>query len=125
MRRLASTLALALSAPLLLGCPPAKTGKTDEPDKTAKTDEGGKTGKQASADPLEGSVFSQDELFAIYAAYQDPDLDARNAVLRKHRLVDAQGQEQAVRVKAFDQALETYASRDPEGWAEFVESLGR
>lgn len=123
MRRLASTLLLALSASLLLGCPPAKTGKTDEPDKTAKTDEGGKTGKQAPADPLEGSVFSKDELFAIYRAYQTPEAEASRALLRKHRLIDQDGKEVAARVAAYDRALERYADLDRAGWSAFVESL--
>ena len=116
---------ILLLALALLGCPPDSGAPSPSPTPTASAGPDAEPSPTEPVDPLEGSVFSQDELFAIYAAYQDPDLDARNAVLRKHRLVDAQGQEQAVRVKAFDQALETYASRDPEGWAEFVESLGR
>ncbi|HBP21514.1 MAG TPA: hypothetical protein DEA08_27475 [Planctomycetes bacterium] len=128
MRRSASTpgfLGLLLSSSLLLGCPPAKTGKTDEPAKTGKTDAGetGKTGKQPAKDPLEGSVFSKDELFAIYRAYQTPDAEASRALLRKHRLIDPDGKEVAARVAAYDRALERYADLDREGWSAFIESL--
>lgn len=123
MPRPSSILALLISAPLLLGCPPAKTDKTDEPGKTSKTDTTDEPGQQTPADPLEGSVFSKEELFAIYRAYLTPDAQASRALLRKHRLVDQDGKEVAARVAAYDRALERYADLDRAGWSAFVESL--
>jgi hypothetical protein len=110
---------------LLTGCPPDGPDQPDpSPDPSASAAPDASAPEASPADPLEGSVFSKEELFEIYAAYQEDDATKRNEVLRKHRLVDANGKEQAVRVKAFDQALQTYAERDPEGWAVYVDSLG-
>lgn len=112
-------LLIAVLSLSLLGCPPTPGPGGDGVASPSSESVGG---TPTPTDPLEGSVFSQEELFEIYAAYQAED---GREVLRKHRLVDAEGKEQPTRVKAFDAALETYAKRDPEGWAAFVESLGR
>ncbi|MGE0712383.1 MAG: hypothetical protein AB7N76_33020 [Planctomycetota bacterium] len=112
--------ALALA---LCGCPdPSKTGKTDDAKTDQKT-EGQKTG--ADEDPLAGSLFSKDELFAIYRAYQRPDDAASGELLRKHRLVDASGQAVATRVEAYKRALKRFAEKDPKGWSQFIESLAQ
>lgn len=117
-------LGLLLSA-VLSGCPPDPGPQPPGP--------GGDTAPPATsaapetappADPLEGSVFNREQLFEIYRAEQAGGAE-RERVLRAHRLLDQGGQEVPARVKAYEAALQQYASRDPEGWAAFVETLPR
>jgi len=127
-RPVAHALLLAAALLPLAGCPdgddpddapPTANGEGEAEAEGAPDDEG--DGDEA---PLAGSIFTREELFAIYAAYMDDDEAARERVLREHRLIDATGAEDPARVQAYDRALKRYAERDPDGWAEFVDSLG-
>lgn len=79
-------------------------------------------GRRGPGDPLEGSLFTKEQLFELYRAEQAGGAE-RTKVLHKHRLLDAEGNESPKRVAAYEDALERYASGDPEGWADFVQSL--
>lgn len=118
-------LSLALASLLsLTGCPDpsSKSGKSG----SEKTDEAGKTDAPAAPeDPLEGSLFNKEELFAIYVAYQSPKDPASGELLRKQRLVDAAGERVEARHEAYERALSRYAKRDPKGWSAFVATLPR
>jgi hypothetical protein len=115
--RIASLLAFAL---LVSGCPDPQAGKSSPtPGSTATA-----TPSPSQLDPLEGSLFSKSELFALYKAQMADPKDADAKALRvKHRLIDAAGKPVKARQEAFQRALKTYAERDPEGWSEFVQSL--
>ena len=117
MKRTVSLLASA-SLLLALGCPPAN-GPDPGPD-TAPVESS--TPNEPSGDPLEGSLFTKDQLFEVYRAEQAGGAE-RTKVLRKHRLLDAEGSENRRRVEAYEDAIRRYASGDPEGWADFVQSL--
>lgn len=115
--RIASLFALLLFA---AGCPDPGPGKSSPtPSATATASE-----TPAKLDPLEGSLFSRSELFTLYKAQMAEASDAEaQAVLKKHRLIDAGGKPVKARQEAFQRALKTYAERDPEGWSEFIQSL--
>ena len=129
----APTLALTLSlglASLLAGCPdepvpppPTNPGQGGAGQVEGSTPGGGE-GAKPGEDPLAGSVFSKDELFEIYAA-ELAGGEAREAALREHRLIDAQGREVPARARAYERALQQYAQGDPAGWSAFLEGLPR
>lgn len=112
-------LASALGLALLSGCPdPGVEGPSPTPSPDASAS------PSAPADPLEGSLFSREELFAIYAAQMAPADDAAaRALLLKQRLLDAQGAPVKARQEAYQRALKRFAERDPGAWSEFVNSL--
>lgn len=108
---------------LSTGCP--DPAKTDTTDKTTKTEKTAKT--DADDDPLKGSLFSEADLFAVYAASMKRDSDPAvyRKVLTAHRLLDADGKVNHARTEAYDRALGRYAKKAPEKWAKFNESLGQ
>lgn len=116
-------LLILLSLSVLSGCPDAaektKTKTADAQDKTAKS------GNTKREDPLAGSGFTKQELFAIYAAEMAKDKDPAGwkKVMLEQRMIDAQGNAIAPRQDAFDKALGRYAEGDREGWSKFLESL--
>jgi formiminotetrahydrofolate cyclodeaminase len=114
---------IALLPLLLLGCPDpsAKTTKSESSKSESSKSESSKTDE----DPLEGSIFDKDELFAIFAAYRKPKDPKSQALLRKHRLQDASGQAIATRVEAYDRAVKRFAELDHKAWSAFVETLER
>ncbi len=113
---------LCLLLALLCGCP---NGDPVTPTPPA-TDGGGDEVPDPApdADPLAGSIFSKEDLFAIYSAEQAGGED-RDAALKKHKLIDASGNDVPLRVKAYERALGDYATKDPEGWSAFLETLPR
>lgn len=129
-----STLSVALAlalAPALTGCPPAP-GPTPPPaTDTAAVPSAGAT-TEPPKDPLAGSVFTREQVYEIYRAESpcglpgatDADRAERDRVLRKHELIDSDGDEVPARVRAYERALETLA-KDEEAWAEFVKTLPR
>jgi TolA-binding protein len=80
-------------------------------------------GGDADEEPLAGSLFTNADLFELYAAEQQGG-DVRAAALKKHKLVDGAGKPVPARQAAYERALKAYASGDPEGWAAFLETLG-
>lgn len=125
-------LALALAA-IVAGCPPSgPTPKGPDPAPTTTASTGAPTSGAPAADPLQGSVFTRDEVLAIYRAEHLAGLPGageearaeRDRVLRRHRLVDDQGAEVPARARAYERALEALAN-DEDGWAAFVETLPR
>lgn len=117
---LAPILALALG---LCGCPDSAGGGAS-PTPGASPD--ASASPSAPADPLEGSLFSRDELFALYKAQMAPSDDAPARALReKHRLIDAKGEPVKARQEAYQRALQRFAERDPVAWSEFVDALDR
>ena len=120
MKRLIHLLAGA-SLLLALGCPEVPDPEGERPDQPAEV-ESQTDGTDEPSDPLAGSLFTKEQLFEIYGAEQRGGAE-RTKVLRKHRLLDAEGAENRKRVAAYEDALKRYASGDPEGWADFVQSL--
>ncbi|MEZ6185169.1 MAG: hypothetical protein R3F62_09195 [Planctomycetota bacterium] len=104
----------------LLGCP----GPDPEPgpDGTAPVESDATPEPATPADPLEGSLFSKEQLFEIYRAEHQGGAE-RTRVLRAHKLLDAEGSENRRRIEAYEDAIGRYAQGDPEGWADFVQSL--
>lgn len=123
-RRLLAFLASSLVV-LAVGCPPDKPPPPPGPGDGTPTDPNAPKplSDGQATDPLEGSVFSKDELLEIYAAEASGDAARRDAALRKHRLIDAAGQEVPARVQAYERALQRLAAADPEGWSKTLESL--
>ena len=117
--RIGALLACSL---LATGCPDPNAGKsTPTPAPSASA-----SASPVQLDPLEGSLFSKDELFALYQAQMADDKDAEARALReKHRLIDASGKPVKARQEAFQRALKTYAERDPKGWSEFVQNISK
>lgn len=118
MKRLLPLLACACAF-LALGCPPSDPTPDPQPEGPAEVTS---QAAEAPGDPLEGSLFTKEQLFELYRAEQAGGAE-RTKVLHKHRLLDAEGNESPKRVAAYEDALERYASGDPEGWADFVQSL--
>lgn len=119
MKRLIHVLAGA-SLLAVLGCPEVPDPEGERPDQPAEVES--QTDGTEPSDPLAGSLFTKEQLFEIYGAEQRGGAE-RTKVLRKHRLLDAEGEENRKRVAAYEDALKRYASGDPEGWADFVQSL--
>ncbi len=119
---------------LVVGCPNGKP--TDGKDPNGNTDGAadgkqpgdgtadGKTPEGGSKDPLEGSVFTKDMHFEVYAADMQGG-DAKLAAHKKHRLADKDGKPLPTRLAAYRRALQRYAKGDPEGWSAFLETLSR
>lgn len=121
VRRRPALLALALAP--LLGCPPDQSGQGLAPPGSAATAPTATSQEPAPpADPLQGSVFTREQLFELYRAERMGDPE-RARVLRLNGLLDASGQEVPARVRAYEAALQQYATNDPQGWSEFVETL--
>lgn len=113
---------LVVLSGILCGCPDSGgAGPSPTPSASASP-----TASATPADPLEGSLFSKDELFDLYRAQmQGPEDPASKELLTKHRLIDAAGQPVKARQEAYQRALKRFAERDPQGWSEFVDSLAR
>jgi hypothetical protein len=113
---------------LLAGCPPEgpKTPGAGDPAPVASASgrgpASGSTTTGPKPDPLAGSLFSRDEVLAIYTAEVHGGAE-KDAALLEHRLVDAHGAEVPTRARAYERAIQTLAEKDPDGWAAFVESL--
>ena len=107
-----------------LGCPDPSAGTEGSPAPSGTP--GATLGATPPGDPLEGSLFSKEELFALYRAKMAPANDAPAiALLKKHRLIDAEGKPVKARQEAFQRSLKTYAERDKDGWSEFVDGLAQ
>jgi hypothetical protein len=101
------------------GCPtddPAKSQSEETPAPDTEDEEA------TAADPLEGSPFTREQLFAIYRAEQAGGRE-QDRVWREERLIEGQGQRNEARIEAYERALQAYSGGDPAGWSEFVESL--
>lgn len=119
MRPLVIVLSLAA-----FGCPDPSGGAKSSPGPSAGSS--GTPAATPASDPLEGSLFSKDELFALYRAKMAPETDpAAIALLKKHRLIDDEGKPVKARRDAFQRSLQTYAERDKDGWSEFIEGLAQ
>ncbi len=128
MRTPSLSLLVALA---LTGCPPGP-GPTPPPSTDTAAVPSAGTTTEPPKDPLAGSVFTKDEVLAIYRAEHAAGLPGateaakaeRGRLLRQHKLIDADGDDIPARVGAYERALEALA-KDEASWAEFVETLPR
>lgn len=117
----------------LTGCPPTP-GPTPPPstDAAPVPSAGPATVTEPPKDPLAGSIFTKEQVLAIFRAEYaaglpdaKPEAKAeRDQVLLQHGLIEADGDEVPARVGAYERAVEALA-KDSERWAEFVETLPR
>ena len=119
-----AVLASLFVAAVLCGCPddPKPDPKAPPKDGAAAVDSETSGATPETVDPLAGSIFTKEQLFAIYRGELTGG-EARKAALAKNRLIDKAGNDVPLRVKAYERALKQYAERDPEGWSAFLETL--
>jgi hypothetical protein len=122
MARISPTLVLFGISVFLCGCPQPTEPPAPPKDGTAAIKSEASSTAPEDADPLAGSIFTREQVFEIYRGEQQGGA-ARKAVLARHRLIDAAGNDVPLRVKAYERALKQFAEKDPDGWSSFLETL--
>lgn len=125
--------ALAFALLLLCGCPPSTPTPSTEAPPPA-TDGTAPVGSKAPVDPLQGSIFTKEQVLEVFEAEYKaglpgagPEAQAeKQRVLQKHRLVDASGAPDGPRTDAYERAIAALAAADDgKPWSAYVDTLPR